>query len=165
MSPNTNPVAEQQPRDSKSTYRQMVLISGTILAISYPLLALSTGVRAIYQMFSIGGTGPALSAVAALCYLTATIGFAKRAGWAWRLSLAVLGFETMMTLVIGTASFLYPDLIGRTVWRHFGADYGYFPLFQPIIGLIWLVWPETRRAYGLLGSDGFSKGGLPQVDP
>ena len=139
------------PRPAEeSLYRKVVLTSGTILAISYPLLALSTGVRAIYQFFSIGGLGPALSGLAALCYLTATIGFARRARWAWQLSLAVLAFETAMTLLNGTLSFVYPELIGRTVWRHFGADYGYFPLFQPIIGLIWLVWPETRRAYGLL---------------
>lgn len=135
----------------ESLYRKVILTSGTILAISYPLLALSTGVRALYQSFSIGGIGPALSGLAALCYLIATIGFAKRKRWAWQLSLVILAFETAMTLLVGTLSFLYPDLIGRTVWRHFGADYGYFPLFQPIIGLIWLVWPETRRAYGLLG--------------
>lgn len=138
----------------ESIYRKVVLTSGTILAISYPLLALSTGVRAVYQFFTIGGLGPGLSGLAALCYLTATIGFAKRQAWAWRLSLAVLAFETGMTLLIGSLSFFYPELIGRTVWRHFGADYGFFPLFQPIIGLIWLVWPETRRAYGLLEGDG-----------
>ncbi len=144
---------EPSTPEQKDTYRQLVFVSGTILAISYPLLALSTGVRALYQTFSIGGLGPALSVVAAFCYLTATIGFAKRKRWAWQLSLAVLAFETAMTLLVGTLSFLYPDLIGRTVWRHFGADYGYFPLFQPIIGLVWLIWPETRRAYGLLGRE------------
>ncbi|MBI3959822.1 MAG: hypothetical protein HY328_13510 [Chloroflexi bacterium] len=144
-----DPPAEEK----KDTYRQLVLVSGTILAISYPLLALSTGVRALYQSFSIGGVGPLLSGVAALCYLTATVGFAKRKRWAWQLSLAVLAFETAMTLLVGTLSFIYPEMIGRTVWRHFGADYGYFPLFQPIIGLIWLVWPETRKTYGLVQRD------------
>lgn len=138
------------PASKQETHRQLVIVSGAILAISYPLLALSTGVRALYQTFTIGGLGPALSGVAALCYLIATIGFAYRKGWAWRLSLVALGFETAMTLVVGSLSLLYPEMIGRTVWRHFGADYGYFPLFQPIIGLLWLVWPETRRAYGLL---------------
>lgn len=134
------------------SYRRVVLTFGSILAISYPLLALSTGVRALYQSFTIGGLGPALSGVAALCYLIATVGFAKRVAWAWRLSLGVLAFETLMTLLVGSLSLIDPDLIGRTVWRHFGADYGYFPLFQPLIGLVWLLWPETRRAYGLLDS-------------
>jgi len=148
MSTSSKSLASKQ-----ETHRQLVVVSGAILAISYPLLALSTGVRALYQTFTIGGIGPALSGIAALCYLTATLGFAYRKGWAWRLSLAALAFETAMTLVVGSLSLIYPELIGRTVWRHFGADYGYFPLFQPIIGLLWLVWPETRRAYGLLAQE------------
>jgi hypothetical protein len=143
------------PKNKRETYQQLVVVSGMILAISYPLLALSTGVRSLYQIFFKAGVvdllGPSLSGVAALCYLTAAIGFTKRTRWAWQLSLAVLAFETAMTFLIGTLSLLYPELIGQTVWRHFGADYGYFPLFQPIIGLLWLVWPETRRAYGLAG--------------
>jgi hypothetical protein len=61
----------------------------------------------------------------------------------------VLAFETLMTGIVGTLSFLYPDLIGRTVWRHFGADYGFFPLFQPLLGLAWLFRNETLRAYGI----------------
>ncbi|MCC6627370.1 MAG: hypothetical protein IT340_08220, partial [Chloroflexi bacterium] len=51
-----------------------------------------------------------------------------------------------------------PDLIGRTVWRHFGADYGYFPLVQPLLGLIWLLWPETMRAYGIVRTPGMRDG-------
>jgi hypothetical protein len=54
-----------------------------------------------------------------------------------------------MTLLIGAWSIIDPDLIGHTVWRHFGEDYGYFPLFQPIIGLVWLLWPLTMEAYGI----------------
>ena len=90
-----------------------------------------------------------LSALAALCYIVATIGFAYRRKWTWWLSVGSLGFETFMTLLIGTWSFVNPDLIGRTVWRHFGEDYGYFPLIQPLIGLVWLLWPITMEAYGI----------------
>jgi hypothetical protein len=47
--------------------------AGTILAVSYPILALSTGARAIYQLFFKEGVSdrlpPALSAVAAVSYL------------------------------------------------------------------------------------------------
>ncbi|MEZ4518237.1 MAG: hypothetical protein R3C44_15920 [Chloroflexota bacterium] len=127
--------------------------AGVILAVSYPVLALSTGVRAIYQIFFKEGVDyllPSyLSLVAALCYLTATVGFIVRKEWAWRLSVGVLLFETTMTLVIGTLSFIIPDTIGSTVWRHFGADYGFFPFIQPLLGLAWLFHPDTRRAYGI----------------
>lgn len=136
-----------------SSLSRMVAISGAILAVSYPVLALSTGVRALYQLlFKVGVSNylaPGLSGVAALCYLIATIGFAYRRRWAWRLSVGILIFETLLTIVVGTLSFIIPDVIGQTVWRHFGADYGYFPLFQPLLGLLWLFWPETLRVYGL----------------
>jgi hypothetical protein len=132
----------------------LLSVAGYVLAVSYPLLALSTGVRALYQLFFrddlVNTLGPAMSGVAALCYLVATIGFAYRKRWAWRLSVGVLGFETFMTLLIGTLSYIIPEIIGSTAWRHFGADYGYFPLFQPLIGLLWLFWPETLRSYGIL---------------
>lgn len=128
--------------------------AGIILAFSYPVLALSTGARAIYQLLfkpDVTYYLPAiLSAVAASCYLGATIGFIVRRKWAWWLSVGLLGFETFLTFVVGTLSFIYPEIIGRTVWRHFGADYGYFPLFQPILGLIWLFSPPVMRAYGII---------------
>jgi hypothetical protein len=131
----------------------LVSPAGYILAVSYPLLALSTGARALYQLFvrdDISDYLPVfLSALAALCYLTATVGFAYRRRWTWWLSVAVLGFETTMTLVVGAWSLIDPPAVGRTVWRHFGEDYGYFPLFQPLLGLIWLLWPQTMRAYGI----------------
>lgn len=127
--------------------------SGIILAISYPVLSISTGARAVFQLFFKPEITyllpPALSAIAASCYLGATIGFAVRRKWAWWLSVGLLGFETFLTFVVGTLSFLYPDLIGHTVWRHFGADYGYFPLFQPIFGLIWLFSPPVLQGYGI----------------
>jgi len=133
---------------------------GRILAVSYPILALSTGVRALYQLlFKAGVTDylpPALSALAGCLYLLATIGFVYRRAWAWRLSVAVLALETVLTLLVGGLSLVYPVLVGATVWRHFGADYGYFPLFQPLLGLAWLLWPETLRRYGIRPQAGSS---------
>jgi hypothetical protein len=129
--------------------------AGIILGISYPILAFSTGGRAIYQLLLKEDVTyylpPAMSALAASCYFFATLGFAIRRKWAWRLSVGLLGFETFLTFLVGTLSFIYPDLIGRTVWRHFGADYGYFPLVQPLLGLVWLFSPGTLRAYGFIG--------------
>lgn len=127
--------------------------TGFILGISYPVLAISTFFRATYQLFLkedvTSYVGPALTAVAAACYLTATIGFFVRQRWAWWLSVSVLSFETTMTFLVGTLSILYPEVIGGTVWRYFGIDYGFFPLFQPLLGLAWLLHPATRAAYGI----------------
>jgi hypothetical protein len=146
-----------QPK-SEGVLSDIAYAAGIILAISYPVLALSTGARAIFQLFFKADVTyylpPALSAVAAGCYLGATIGFAVRRKWAWWVSVGLLGFETFLTFVVGTLSFIYPDLIGRTVWRHFGADYGYFPLFQPILGLIWLFSLPVLRAYGFVKQSG-----------
>jgi hypothetical protein len=153
----------QQPAKKKPSFLD---VTGAILAVSYPLLALSTGVRSLYQLFFrddiINTFGPAMSGVAALCYLVATIGFAYRRQWAWRLSVGVLGFETFMTLLIGTLSYIIPETIGSTAWRHFGADYGYFPLFQPLLGLLWLFWPQTLRSYGI--AQGKQKAQLAEVE-
>ncbi|MBW7883169.1 MAG: hypothetical protein H3C34_11120 [Caldilineaceae bacterium] len=132
-------------------WANVVSPAGYVLAVSYPVLALSTGVRAVYQLYFKEGVTyylPVyLSALAALSYLTATIGFAYRRRWTWWLSVIALGFETAMTFVIGVWSFVDPEFIGRTVWRHFGEDYGYFPFFQPLLGLVWLFWPLTMEAY------------------
>jgi hypothetical protein len=125
--------------------------AGVILAVSYPVLALSAGVRATYQLFfkeDVTYYLPALlSGIAAICYLLATVGFIVRKRWAWRLSVSMLAFELVMVLLVGTLSFIIPDVIGRTVWGNFGADYGYFPLIQPLLGLAWLFHRETREVY------------------
>lgn len=143
----------QSDRVTTDTLSEFARVSGRVLAISYPVLALSTGVRAIFQLFFKEGVvdrlPPTLSAVAALSYLLATVGFVYRRRWAWQMSVGVLLFETLMTLAVGTLSLLYPELIGRTVWRQFGADYAFFPLFQPLLGLAWLFRAETRAAYGV----------------
>jgi hypothetical protein len=149
MSEKSKPI----PNKKQDVMSDIAYASGIILAISYPVLAISTGARAIFQLFFKSEVTyylpPALSALAACCYLGATIGFAYRRKWAWWVSVGLLGFETFLTFVVGGLSFIYPDLIGRTVWRHFGADYGYFPLFQPIFGLIWLFSPPVLQGYGI----------------
>lgn len=147
----SGPASTSPPKEE--TLSNFANVAGAILGISYPVLALSTGARAFYQLlFKEGVTNylaPSLTAVAALLYLIAAIGFMRRQKWAWRLSVGALGLETVLSLIVGILSFIIPDVIGDTAWRHFGADYAFFPLVQPILGLIWLLHPETRRAYGI----------------
>ncbi|GIW24086.1 MAG: membrane protein [Meiothermus sp.] len=129
----------------------MIRAIGQILAVSYPLLAISAGVRAVYQLFFKPGVTdyfpPALSAVAAAIYLVATVAFVLRKPWAWWVSVGALSFELVGVLVVGTLSLVMPEVIGRTVWHDFGIDYGFLPLIQPILGLVWLFWPENRRLF------------------
>lgn len=127
--------------------------SGAILALSYPVLALSTGVRAGYQVIVRDGGhigfGPATTALAAVLYLTAALGFAIRRRWAWTLSVGVLTIEAVLAVAVGTASVVRPEAVGSSVWRLYGIDYGFFPLFQPALGLVWLLAPLTMLRYGI----------------
>jgi hypothetical protein len=151
----SNPItpAPNSPTKQPELWSRVVSPIGYVLAVSYPLLALSTGVRALYQMFFKAGVENYLpvylSALAAALYLVATIGFAYRRRWTWWLSVIALSVESLLTVAVGVWSFVDPEFIGRTVWRHFGEDYGFFPLFQPLLGLIWLLWPLTMVAYGV----------------
>ncbi|MCA9948088.1 MAG: hypothetical protein KDE48_00445 [Anaerolineales bacterium] len=142
-----------EERSAENGLSGFIAAAGVILAISYPVLALSTGVRALYQLFfkpgPVNELAATLSLIAALCYLAATVGFAIHKKWAWRLSVGVLIFETAMTVIVGILSIVMGDVIGRTVWAYFGADYGFFPLIQPLLGLAWLFHPQTLRVYGL----------------
>ena len=138
------------PVDNRSRF---IKGAGIVLAVSYPVLAVSAFFRGIYQLFlkesEINPVGPGLTLIASLLYFLATFGFAIRRRWAWYLSVIVLGIETVFTLVVGLLSILYPEMIGSTVWRYFGIDYAFFPLIQPLIGLAWLLYPATMQAYDI----------------
>lgn len=138
---------------SENALSGFIQAAGVILAVSYPVLALSAGARSLYQLFLKEGVTsylPAiLSGVAAVLYLLATLGFVVRKRWAWRLSVSILTFELAMVLLVGTLSSFFPEAIGRTVWGRFGADYAYFPLIQPLLGLAWLFHRQTRTTYGI----------------
>lgn len=146
-------MSTQEPTVRDNALSGFIRAAGVILAVSYPVLALSAGARALYQLFLKEGVTNylpvVLSGVAAVCYLLAAIGFIVRQRWAWRLSVTMLVFELVMVLLVGTLSLVFPEVIGHTVWGRFGADYGYFPLIQPLLGLAWLFHRETRQVYGI----------------
>lgn len=149
----TSDAADGRAQRLDALWASVASPAGYILAVSYPVLALSTGARALYQLAfrdDITNIVPVLmTGVAALCYLIAAVGFAVRRPTWWWVSVITLSFELVMVVIVGTISLLDPEAVGRTVWRHYGEDYGYFPLIQPFVGLAWLFWPVTRRAYGI----------------
>lgn len=159
--------------NTNSTFSNFIVAAGVILAVSYPVLAISTGFRAVFQIIEGEAiNSPWLTLLGALCYTVATVGFAKQprdnqpppkparsvlGKWwralspqaAWRVSVYVLAFESFMTLLVGGLSVAGFDIFGRNVWQFFGADYGYLPLIQPLLGILWLFNPVTMRRYGI----------------
>lgn len=135
------------------TLGKIATAAGYVLAVTYPLFALSIGVRAAYQLCCrpdiLAKVGPWLSLVAAIVYAVAAVGFARRSRRAWWVSLAALTFEALGVLVVGAITVASPDAIPHTAWGHFGRDYGFFLVLQPFLGLLWLLWPTTRQAYGI----------------
>ena len=152
MTNRKSEIEDQEP--DEGFVAEMVSIFGYMIGVSYPVLAFSTGVRALYQLFLKEGITnympPILSGVAALCYIIASVGFFHRKKWSWRVSLLALVVEMVFALVVGVLSFTTPDMIGRTVWAKFGIDYGFFPFIQPLLGIIWLTWTQTLKEYGLI---------------
>lgn len=73
-------VTTPQPASGRLT--DLLIGIGYVLGVSYPVLALSTGVRSFDQLFFKEGVSdylpPLLSGLAALCYLVATLGFFTR---------------------------------------------------------------------------------------
>ena len=120
---------------------------GRLLIAAYAVLALAATGRAGYELVAKFDQAPlpyALSAASALIYILATIALAKPTQ-AWRrVAYVAVIIELTGVLVIGLASFIWPDFFMydgkqvRTVWSYFGIAYGWVPLVLPILGLIWL---------------------------
>ena len=120
---------------------------GRLLIAAYAVLALAATGRAGYELVAKFDQAPlpyGLSAASALIYIVATIALAKPTT-AWRrVAYVAVIIELTGVLVIGAASFIWPDFFMydgkqvRTVWSYFGIAYGWVPLVLPILGLIWL---------------------------
>ena len=120
---------------------------GRVLIALYAVFAVAATGRSAYQLITQASEAPfpyALSALAAVVYVAATLGLARE-GETWRkVAWVACGTELVGVLVVGTLSVadaaLFPD---DTVWSGYGAGYGYLPLVLPFAGLAWL-W-HTRR--------------------
>lgn len=128
---------------------------GRVLVAVYAILALAATGRSVTQIATRFGEAPvayALSGLAAVVYIVATVALIGRgASWA-RVAWAAIGFELVGVLVIGTLSLVAPAVLGiddlnpfgrqATVWSLYGAGYLLVPLVLPVLGLLWL---RSRR--------------------
>lgn len=120
---------------------------GRLVVAVYAVLAVAATFRSGVQIARDFGTAPlayALSAVAAVVYVLATVALA-RGGPRWRpVAWVAVTTELVGVLAVGTLSVVAPHLFAdATVWSHFGQGYGYVPLVLPLIGLWWLS--RTRQ--------------------
>ena len=144
------PVAEHTPDGTRApekggTRRGL----GIILVALYGLFALAATGRATYQIIADFQKAPAaylLSALAAVIYLVATVALRERGDrTSVRIARVAITIELVGVLSVGLVSYLVPsEFPDKTVWSHFGAGYGYFPLILPILGLLWLRYQSRR---------------------
>ncbi|BDV30206.1 hypothetical protein [Microbacterium terricola] len=116
---------------------------GRVLVIVYAIMALAATGRSFVQIVEKFDEAPlayTLSALSALVYIVATLAlvFAGSRTW-YRIAWVAIVFELVGVLVIGTLSFVLPDLFAHpTVWSWFGMGYLFIPLVLPFFGLWWL---------------------------
>ena len=115
---------------------------GRVLIAVYAILALAALGRSVYQIATKFDEAPlayALSALAALVYVLATVALIAR-GTAWfRVAVTAIVFELVGVLAVGAVSLLRPDLFpADTVWSAFGRGYLFIPLVLPVLGLLGL---------------------------
>ena len=117
---------------------------GRVLVIVYAIMALAATGRSLVQIIERYEEAPlayTLSALSALVYILATMAliFSGSRGW-YRVAWIAIGFELVGVLVVGTLTFVMPELFAHpTVWSWFGMGYVFVPLLLPFFGLWWLI--------------------------
>lgn len=115
---------------------------GRVLVAVYAILALAATGRSVFQIATQFADAPlayALSALAAVVYVLATVALVVP-GRTWHaVAWATITFELVGVLVVGLLTVLDPELFPHdTVWSGFGRGYGFVPLVLPVLGLAWL---------------------------
>ncbi|WP_230766393.1 hypothetical protein [Agromyces mediolanus] len=133
--------APQSP-DAPAAGRRMSGI-GRVLVAVYGVLALAALGRSfvqIVQKFDEAPLAYALSALAAVVYVIATVALVRSGrGW-YRVAWATIVFEFTGVIVVGTLSIVLPGLFPHdTVWSWYGRGYLFIPLVLPVLGMWWLA--------------------------
>ena len=132
--------------DSTDTRRRLGI--GRALIAVYGVLALAATGRSFVQIATRFDEAPvayALSALAAVVYIVATVALIARGrGW-YMVAWITIGFEFIGVLVVGALSLFDPALFpDDTVWSFFGRGYLFIPLVLPLLGMWWL-WSQRDR--------------------
>lgn len=141
------------------TARRRITGIGRVLVFVYGVLALAATGRSVFQIIDRFHEAPvafALSALAAVVYIVATVALIAP-GVAWyRVAWITITFELVGVLVIGSLSLFAPAALGlhdidpfgrdATVWSVYGMGYLFIPLVLPILGLIYLRGHKPRPA-------------------
>lgn len=120
---------------------------GRLLVAVYAILGLAATGRSSVQLTTHASEAPvpyALSALAAVVYVAATVALAKGGRWR-RVAWAAVVVETVGVLVVGTISVVHADWFpDDTVWSLYGVGYGFLPLVLPFLGIAWLLRTRPR---------------------
>ena len=113
-----------------------------VLVALYAVFAVAAGARSLVQISTDFAAAPlayALSLVAAVVYVVATLALRRTSATAHRVAWTALAFEAVGVVVVGTLSQVRPDWFpDQTVWSDYGVGYGFVPLVLPFAGLWWL---------------------------
>lgn len=123
---------------------------GRVLIAVYAVLALAALGRSVFQIATKFTDAPfayALSAVAALIYVVATIALIAPGRTWMRVAWVTISIELAGVLIVGFLSIFLSALFPHdTVWSVFGRGYLFLPLVMPILGLLWLRRSRTALA-------------------
>ncbi|MDT9592877.1 hypothetical protein RDV89_07345 [Nocardioides zeae] len=144
--PESRPAPGPRPTQGRRTSSG----AGRVLVAVYAVLALSATGRSSVQLLTHADEAPvpyALSALAALVYIAATLGLA-RDGDVWRrVAWVAVLVELVGVVAIGTVSVVHADWFpDDTVWSVYGMGYGFLPLVLPFLGVAWLLRTRPRAA-------------------
>lgn len=121
---------------------------GRVIVVIYAVLAIAATGRSLVQIvrdFDAAPVAYALSAVAAVVYILATVALV-RPGRNWRIvAISAMVFELVGVLTVGILSLTMPALFAHpSVWSWFGLGYVFIPLVLPIVGLWWVIRGSKR---------------------
>lgn len=123
---------------------------GRVILLVYLIFVIGTVSRSAAQISTRWEQAPlayGLSAFAAAVYVVALVALASRGRVAWWVSVVALSVELAGVLVVGTWSYVAPQMFpDATVWSHFGQGYLFIPLVLPVVGLWWLLSARGARA-------------------